>query len=184
MRLGCSRSRGRQRRGLEVHAPGRLPRAANWQAEAEHLGSVLPAGPVTVLGASKMAARRRYGWPCLRLVSRLLPAWPATAADPVMDAHARQHLAALGADAQTIRLLLAGATLRGVTDTELTSLTMSAALVPAVPPNCANQRCTVDALPRLLPCARELPGCPESVSAAFSAHKDEFLDNVAAFTKS
>lgn len=173
---------GLRRGGFEMHAPGWLTRACSWQAEANHLGSILPAGRVTVLaGSNGCSAAVRLALAFPGRVSRLLLAWPATAADPVMDAHARQHLASLDASPQTIRCLLAGPTLRGVSDPELVSLTVPAALVPAVPPGRAHQRSTLDALLHLLPCARELPGCPEPLSPAFSAHKTEFLHNVTAF---
>jgi pimeloyl-ACP methyl ester carboxylesterase len=173
---------GLRNRGFEVHAPGRLGRAGSWQAEADHLASMLPAGPITVLaGSNGCSAAVRLALTYPARVNRLLLGWPATAADPILDAHARQHLARLGASAQTIRCLLAGATLRGISDAELASLTMPAALVPALPAGRAHQRPTVDALLRLLPGARELPGCPEPVSPAFAAHKNQFLHNVSAF---
>lgn len=176
---------GLRRGGLAVHAPDRLSRAGRWRDEVNHLAAILPAGQVAVLaGSNGCSAAVRLALDLPARVSRLLLGWPATAGDPVVDARACQHLAGLGASPQTIRCLLTGPTLRGVTDAELASLTVPTALVPAVPANPLHQRSTVDALLRLLPRARELPGCPEPVSPAFSAHLDEFLRNVTAFVTS
>jgi len=176
---------GLRHSGFEVFAPARPRRAGSWQAEADHLASMLPAGPIAVLaGSNGCSAAVRLALTCPARVNRLLLGWPATAADPVLDAQARQHLAGLGASPQAIGRLLAGPTLRGVSDAELALLTMPAGLIPALPASRAHQRATVDALLRLLPHARELPGCPEPVSPAFAAHKSQFLHDVTAFATS
>jgi len=116
-------------------------------------------------------------------VARLLLAWPATC-DPTLDAHKRHRLLELGASSQTATGLLAGDTVRGVSDDALRTLTMPVGLLPSSPENRSHQRRTVDELHRLLPDAEELPGCPEPPSPAFPPHLDTFIENVARFTRS
>lgn len=173
---------GLLRRGFEVLTPERLPRAPDWTAEAAHLAAALPARPVTVLAGSNgcsAAARLAADFP--GTVSRLLLAWPATAGDPAIDERDRARLAGLGASAPVIGALLAGQTLRGLTDGELSTLAMPAGVLPSLPDNPVHQRHTADALLRLLPGATRLPGCPEAPRPEFPPHLDQLLDAVAAF---
>lgn len=172
-----------QGRGFEVLAPRRLHRPPDWKTEASHLASGLQSPPLTVIAGSNgcsAAARLALDFP--GAVAGLLLAWPVTAGDPAVDAHDRARLAMLGASPEVIKTLLAGQTLRGVTDTELASLTMPAGVLPSVPGNPFHQRHTVDALLRLLPQAEELPGCPEPPRPEFPAHLESFLSTVVTFT--
>jgi hypothetical protein len=173
---------GLARHGFEVLAPSRPHRAPGWAAEARHLAPAAPGRPVTVLAGSNgcsAAARLALDFP--GTVARLLLAWPATASDPATDAAARAHLAGLGASATVIDALLAGQTLRGLTDTELATLTMPVGVLPSEPASQFHKRHTVDALLRLLPQAEELPGCPEPPRPDFPPHLATFLGTVAAF---
>lgn len=138
--------------GVEVLAPDRLPRPDSWAAEVEHLLRVLPEAPATVVaGSNGCSVAARLAIEHVRRVERLVLAWPATAGDPTVDEWSRQHGVPEG--------MLAGETLRGVTDAELTSLRVPVAVVPA--DNLFHQRLTSDALLRTLPGAVELPACPE-----------------------
>ncbi|MGW7260207.1 hypothetical protein [Streptomyces sp. NPDC054834] len=69
---------------------------------------------------------------------------------------------------------LDGQTVRGVSDSELSALTMPIGVLPAVPENPSHQRHTVDTLRQLLPHSEELEGCPEPPLPAFAAHLDRF----------
>jgi hypothetical protein len=89
--------------------------------------------------------------------------------------------AGLGAPPTVIDALLAGGTLRGLTDAELATLTMPVGVLPSSPSNPPHQRQTVDALLRLLPQAEELPGCPEPPRPEFPPHLSTFLRAVTAF---
>ncbi len=174
---------GLRHRGLRVLAPDRLPRAPDWQAEADHLAAALPAGPAAVVAASNgCSAAVRLALTLPAQVALLVLAWPATAGDPACDASVRHRLARQGATAETIDALLAGRTLRGMTDPEIATLGMPAAVLPSAPANPAHQRRTADALLRLIPRVRELPGCPEPPSPAFAPHRERFLDAIADFT--
>ncbi len=174
---------GLRRRGLPVLAPDRLRQAQGWRAEAAHLASFLPSGPVAVVAASNgCSAAARLALTLPAQVARLVLAWPATAGDPAGDASVRRRLARQDATAEPIDALLGGRTLRGLTDPELATLAMPAAVLPSVPANPAHQRRTVDALLQLLPRAQELPGCPEPPSPAFPLHRERFLDTIAGFT--
>ncbi|MGW2786444.1 alpha/beta fold hydrolase [Streptomyces populi] len=173
-------SGGLERKGLTVLAPNRLRRPSSWDAEVEHLAPDLPGPPVSVVAGSNgcsVAVRLALAFP--DRIERLLLAWPATAGDPAVDSRTHIRLTGLGASDQIIRALLAGHTLRGVTDTELATLKMPISVIPSVPENPFHQRQTVDALRRLLPDSDELPGCPEPPHPDFRPHGDQLLDSVA-----
>ena len=170
--------------GFEVLAPTRLHQAPDWAAEAGHLAPAAPGRPVTVLaGSNGCSAAVRLALDFPGTVARLILAWPATAGDPVIDAATRAHLTGLGASPAVTDALLAGPTLRGVTDEELAALTPPVGVLPPRPASRFHQRHTVDALLRLLPRAEELPGCPEPPHPDFAPHLATFLDAVAAFAR-
>jgi pimeloyl-ACP methyl ester carboxylesterase len=178
-------ARGLQERGIEVVAPDRPRRAPNWQGEVEHLRAVLPDGAVTVIGGSNgcsVAARLALAVP--ERIDGLLFAWPATAGDSDVDAQTRRDLSDLGAAPAVIDALLAGETLRGVGDAELSSITTRVAVLPSIAENRAHQRRTVDDLLRLLPHATELPGCPEPPRPDFPPHRASFVDAAVEFALS
>ena len=173
---------GLERRGFDVFAPDRRYQAPDWTAEASHLAQAIPDAPVTVLAGSNgcsAAARLAVDFP--GSVTRLLLAWPAAAGDTDIDNWERGHLAGLGATPEVIEALLAGQTLRGLTDAELTSLTLPVGVLRSVPANRFHQWQTADALLRLLPQVTELPGCPESPRPEFPSCLEPFLDTVASF---
>ena len=145
---------GLRDRGLDVVAPDRLRAAPTWAAEVDHVLPTLPSEPIVLVGGSNgCSVAVRLVLAQAQTVVGLVLAWPATAGDPSLDVALRERL---GGDE-----LLAGDTLRGVSDTELAGLAMPVAVVPSAPPNRVHQRGTVDALLKLIPSARELPGCPE-----------------------
>jgi pimeloyl-ACP methyl ester carboxylesterase len=173
---------GLEKRGFDVLAPDRQHQAPDWAAEARHLASALPGRPVTVLAGSNgcsAAARLALDFP--GAVAALLLAWPATAQDPAVDAHERHRLAELGASEKVIRSLLAGQTLRGLTDEKLAGLPMPVGVVPSAIANAFHQRRVVDGLLKLVPGAVELPGCPESPRPEFPPYLESFVTAVAAF---
>src|SRR5262249_3509651 len=86
--------------------------------------------------------------------------------------------------------LLAGETLRGVTDADLTGLSdagddgdraIRVAVLPSVPENPAHQRKTVDALLRSIRGSHELAGCPEPPMPGFPPHLDHLARTIAEF---
>jgi hypothetical protein len=101
--------------------------------------------------------------------------------DAAIDTEERAHLMRLVATPEVIEALLAGQTLRGLTDAELASLTLPVGVLRSAPANPFHQQHTADALLRLLPQAAELPGCPESPRSEFPPYLEPFLDAVAAF---
>jgi pimeloyl-ACP methyl ester carboxylesterase len=173
---------GLEKFGFEVLAPDRSPLPRHWSQEVEHLAPLLPARPVTLVGASNgcsVAARLALAYP--DSIDRLLLAWPATAGDPAVDRRTEQGMRRRGADDAVIRELLTGETLRGLTDEGFAALGIAVAILPSVPENPIHQRCTVDALLNLLPGSRELPGCPEPPNPTFRPHLDELVGAIAAF---
>jgi len=171
-----------RRRGIEVLAPDRPPRASSWAAEVEQLSAVLPDGRVTVVaGSNGCSAAVRLTFALPDRIERLLLAWPATAGDPRVDARTRQGLTEIGATPHVVDALLAGDTLRGVTDEELAGIATRVGVLPAVPENPFHQRRTVDALLRTIPGAVELPGCPEPPRPEFAPVSSSFINTVVAF---
>ena len=181
--------------GLEVLAPDRPRRASGWGIEVAALGELLAnhGQPVSIVGASNgctTAVLLALGFP--DLVDRLLLAWPATGGDAEVDARTRSSLIERGCAPDVADGLLAGETLRGVTDADLAKLSNGAAdqmvdgrirvaVLPSVPENPAHQRKTVDALLRSIRGSRELAGCPEPPTPGFPPHLDHVVRTIAEF---
>ncbi len=169
-------SAGLMAAGFRVSAPDRPRRPASWPTEARQLAGLLPDRPAVIIaGSNGCSAAARLAVDAPDRVHRLVLAWPATAGDPGVDARTRQRLSELGASEQVIDGLLAGGTLRGVTDTELAALTLPVAILPSVPENPQHQRRTVAALLRLLPHAEILAGFPEPPRPEFAGHRDRLV---------
>lgn len=172
---------GLRARGIETLAPTRRRRAPDWRAEVDHLAGLLPATPLAVLAGSNgcsVAVRLALDLP--GRVERLLLAWPATAGDPAVDSRIR---ADLGAPPVVVGALLAGGTLRGVSDEELASIDVPIGVLPSVPDNPFHQRYTVDRLRLLRPDAVALAGCPEPPRPDFAPHLESFLAAVDTFLR-
>ncbi|MEV0800597.1 hypothetical protein AB0I34_23095 [Kribbella sp. NPDC050281] len=176
--------------GVTVLAPDRLKRPSGWDAEVTALGERLrnlrlPPGDsgLTIVGASNgcpVAARLAMEHP--DLVERLLLAWPATGGDAAVDARTRAGLIEFGCPPEVVDGLLAGETLRGVTDAELTGLArIPVAVLPSVPENPSHQRKTVDALLRLIQGSRELAGSAEPPLPTFPPYLDQLVRTIVEF---
>jgi pimeloyl-ACP methyl ester carboxylesterase len=184
---------GLERARLSVVAPDRLRRPVNWGEEVSAFGRVLTgeAEPVTLVGASNgcsVAVLLAMEYP--EAVGRLLLAWPATGDDVEGNARARAGMIERGASGAVADGLLAGATLRGVSDAQLVSLGeyrgpwrpgLPVGVLPSVPENPSHQRKTVDALLRLMPSAVELPGSPEPPRPDFGPYRDRLVATLVAF---
>lgn len=167
---------GLESAGLRVYAPDRPRHPPSWPVEARLIAPFLPDGPLVLVGGSNgcsLAIRIATDSP--DRIERLILAWPATAGDPDVDARTSSALAELGASVETIDMLLAGSTLRGVADAELRTLNRPVGLIPSIPENPTHQRRTVDRLLRLLPDATELPGSPEPPHPDFDRHRDRLI---------
>lgn len=177
--------------GFAVVAPNRLRRASNWADEARHIATAMASGsstacdaPAMVVGGSfgcAVAVRLALDFP--GLVRRLLLAWPACVGDQFVAIRARADLARLGARPGVLDALLGSGTLPSATDAELGTLAIPVGVLPAVPPNPVHPRGAAAALLRLLPSAKELPGCPEAPRPEFGAHLESFLATVGAFAE-
>ncbi|HEY4021053.1 MAG TPA: alpha/beta hydrolase [Pseudonocardiaceae bacterium] len=174
---------GLAERGQHVLAPDRPYRAPSWSVEAQALSDEVPeAGSVRVLaGSNGCSAAVRFALAEPGRVDALILAWPPTAGDPEVDQRQRQAFAELGATDAVIDDLLAGETLRGVTDAELAAISARTAIVPSDVDGRAHPLRTVDALCRLIPSAVRLPPCPESPRPEFPAHRNDFLDAIVDF---
>lgn len=184
---------GLEAAGVSVLAPDRARRPVGWAQEVAEFGRLLTGleAPVTVVGASNACTiavllALEYS----DAVGRLLLAWPATGDDPEGRARARAGLLERGASGAVADGLLAGETLRGVSDGQLVSLGeyrgpwrpgLPVGVLPSVPENSSHQRKTVDALLRLMPSAVELPGCPEPPRPDFGPRLERFVATVGRF---
>lgn len=191
---------GLERRGFTVIAPDRLRRAADWTAEARHIADAVgltgrnglgassgtgAARGLTVVGGSfgcSAAVRLALDFP--GTAGRLVLAWPASLGDQFTTIRIRAGLSRQGARGPVLDALLGAGTLPGTTDTDLGTLDIPVAIVPALPPDPLHPRSAVDALLRLLPSAAELPGCPEAPRPEFSVDREAFLDAVTNFARS
>lgn len=170
---------GLRDRGFDVLAPDRLPLPLSWDDEVSQLAPLLPDGPVAVVAGSNgctVAIRLALAYP--ERIATLLLAWPAVAGDTKVDRWQRGEMTRQGASAATIGGLLAGETLRGVTDAELGALRPPVAVMPPPADNPFHKVRTFETLLRLIPGARPLPGFPETPRPEFAPHLAAFLDAV------
>jgi pimeloyl-ACP methyl ester carboxylesterase len=173
---------GLRDRGFGVVAPDRLPRPASWEADVDHVLTGLPEEPVVVVGGSNgcsVAALLTLRRP--ESIRALVLAWPATTGDATADARTREGLRVAGATVSTVDTLLAGETLRGVSDAELAGLALPVGVLPSVPDNPFHRRGTADAVLSLVTGAVELIGCPEPPRPEFAGHLPGFLASVGRF---
>jgi pimeloyl-ACP methyl ester carboxylesterase len=165
-----------------VLAPDRLRRPPDWEADVACLAPLLPDGPVAVVAGSNgctVAIRLALAYP--ERIATLLLAWPAVAGDAKVDQWQRGGMTRQGASAATIGGLLAGETLRGVTDAELGGLRLPVAVMPPPADNPFHKVRTFETLLRLIPGARPLPGFPETPRPEFAPQLTAFLDAVTGF---
>lgn len=174
---------GLAERGLHVLAPARPYRAPSWAEEAQALADEVPrADSVSVLaGSNGCSAAVRFALAEPGRVDALILAWPPVAGDPEVDEWQRQTFLDGGATDAVIEDLLAGETLRGVTDAELATLRMRTAIMPSSVDGRIHPHRTADALCERIPGAVRLRACPESPRPTFPAHRNEFLDAVTEF---
>ncbi|MET0388627.1 MAG: hypothetical protein ABW321_21830 [Polyangiales bacterium] len=143
---------------------------------------MLPPGATTIVsGSNGCSVAVRYALLRPERVKRLVLAWPATAGDPEVDADIRGRLQQLGAESTTIDRLLAGGTLRGVSDAELRGLSIDVAVLPAAPEDRFHQHKTSRRLCEVLTRGTELPGSPVPMARDFSLHLPSFIDAIEQF---
>ena len=106
-------------RGARVIAPDRPPRPRAWRDEVGHLAAALRGSVCVVAGSNGCSVGVLLALAHPELVDGLVLAWPATAGDVDVDAWTRSWLAEGGADASVADALLAGETVRGVSDAEV-----------------------------------------------------------------
>ena len=156
--------------GHVVLAPDRSTVPRSWVHAASALAALTAAlshRPVTVVaGSNGVSVGLRLALDHPGLVARLVLAWPATAGDDQVDV-------TIPPEAHH---LLAGETIRGVTDDELRSIAVPVAVVPALVDHPIHQHATVTRLTELLPAATVIePGFPESPRPDFASHLDAFV---------
>jgi len=155
--------------GFDVAAPDRDTRPPSWPAAADALAGELSARTTVVAGSNAASVAVRLAIQHRRLVDRLVLLWPATCGDPLVDSAAPPD----------VSHLLAGETLRGVTDGELAMLDVPTAVMASDPPDRVHAEHTVNRIVELMPRATRVPaGFPESPRPEFEQVRDSFLEAV------
>jgi pimeloyl-ACP methyl ester carboxylesterase len=171
--------------GFKVLAPDRVKGPRSWVEEASHLANEIDTiGSAHILAASNgcsTAARMAIATP--NRVRSLLFCWPATAGDPQVDAFTRRNLVESGCSPQGAEALLSGGVLRGVTDAELSALTMPVGIMASDPPDLFHQRVTVDRLLLTIPNALELGSFPPPFAPGFPQALPNFCRAIERFIR-
>ena len=160
--------------GFLVVAPDRDTTPSSWGAAADAIAAGLRASTSVVAGSNGVSVAVRLALQQRSLVDRLLLLWPATCGDSLVDATAPA----------AASHLLAGDTLRGVTDDELVGLDVPVAVMAADPANRFHAHQTVDRLLDVIPrAARISAGFPESPRPEFHAVCDAFIATIVPFLR-
>lgn len=175
-------------RGADPVVVDRLASPRTWFEEADHLAAALagrlPGPAVVIAGSNGCSAALRLAIDRPDLVEAVALCWPVTV-DPADDAGPLVAHIADQRGPEVAAALLAGETVRGVTDDELRGLTTPAAVLAPNPENAVHRRSTADRLRSLLtdrsPAsgAAELTAMPEPPMPGFLA--DRFAETVVAW---
>lgn len=167
-------------------APQRPAQPRSWDEEAEALlAAIDDAGfeQVALVAASNgCSAATRLAVTYPDRVARLMLAWPATPGDSVVDEVMRVIITD-EADSTAADALLAGDTLRGVSDVELSTLTMPVVVYPPLIENQAHQRRTLMSILSTVPGSFMAGGGPDPTDADFSEHLAAFVNMVVEFSR-
>lgn len=160
--------------GLLVLAPDRDTTPSSWGAAADAIAIGLRVSTSVVAGSNGVSVAVRLALQHRPMVDRLLLLWPATCGDLEVDA-------AVPAAASH---LLAGDTLRGVTDDELVGLDVPVAVMVSDPANRVHAQQTVDRLLELIPQATRIrAGFPESPRPDFDGVCGAFITTVVPYLR-
>jgi len=173
---------GLQSAGCRVTAIDRIRHPLTWAQDAAALAAAISehgvVGATVVAGSNGCSAAVRLALDHPRVVARLVLCWPATAGDRRVDRISRAAITD-GAGEEVAEGLLAGDTLRGISDNELQALRIPVAVVPSEPENPHHQASTVVALARLLPNVTVTDGYPESPRPEFPPLCADFVTTLA-----
>jgi hypothetical protein len=152
--------------GWAVVAPNRNTTPSSWNAAAAEMAEFIEEPSIVVAGSNGVSVALRIAIDRPRLVSRLVLLWPATAGDSVVD----QEVPPIAAH------LLAGDTVRGITDAELGDLRVPVAVMASESANRIHQHRTVERLVELIPGAIRIDeSFPESPRTDFIGRLDAFV---------
>jgi len=160
---------GLRAEGFTVVAPDRNTAPASWGLAAAAMSRRATVPCSVVAGSNGVSVAVRMAIDVPSTVDRLVLLWPATARDGRVDALAPE----------SVRHLLAGETLRGATDDELTTISVPTVIVASEPPNLAHAGETAERLATLIRPASLLPiRFPESPRPGFPGRCRELLDAI------
>jgi pimeloyl-ACP methyl ester carboxylesterase len=151
--------------GWIVVAPDRNTTPSSWSNAAAEIAQFVGEACTVVAASNGVSVALRMAIDQPRLVARLALLWPATAGDDAVDQMVPWSAAHL----------LAGDTVRGLSDAELAGIMVPVAVMATDVPNMFHQYRTVDRLVDLMPLAVRLDErFPESPSPDFIGRLDEF----------
>jgi pimeloyl-ACP methyl ester carboxylesterase len=152
--------------GARVIAPDRNTTPSTWTEAANEMAAFIREPAVVIAGSNGASVALRLAIDRPELVSKLVLLWPATAGDRIVD----------DALPSTVAHLLAGDTVRGVTDDELQSIRIPVAVMATDPENQVHQYRTVDRLVELIPGAiRITERFPEAPHPDYASRQDHFI---------
>jgi pimeloyl-ACP methyl ester carboxylesterase len=152
--------------GFVVVAPDRPTTPTSWSAAASDVAAHVREPSSVVAGSNGVTVAVRLALEHPSVVDRLVLLWPATAGDVELDARVPE----------PGRHLLAGETLRGVTDHELRGLAVPAAVMAADPPNAFHALATAERVVELVPRGSRIPAdFPESPRPEFARRCADFV---------
>ncbi len=163
---------------VSYEARDRPDAPADWIDEADALVEIIESKgweQVAIVAASNgCSAALRLAVDRPDLVGRLVLAWPATAGDVVSDTLARAQIDELGPDGAA-DALLAGETVRGLTDAEIASIGVDTVIWPSVPENQFHQATTVTSLVGLLRRPLLMGGSPDPTHTSFEGFREALV---------
>ncbi len=152
--------------GWKVVAPDRNTTPTSWSSAAAEMAELVAEASTVVAGSNGVSVALRLAIDRPELVSRLVLLWPATAGDDAVD---RMVPSSAGH-------LLAGETVRGVSDAELGCIEVPVALMATDVTNPFHRYRTVDRLMGLIALAVCLDErFPESPRPEFAGRLDAFM---------
>ena len=152
--------------GWHVTAPDRNTTPDSWARAAQEMARLLTERSTVVAASNGVSVGLRLAVDYPNLVHRLVLLWPATASDPVVD----QRIPSSAAH------LLAGETVRGLSDHELSALSIPVAVMASRPENPIHQHRTVDRLADTIPDATVIERAfPEAPHPDFAGSLGRFI---------
>lgn len=157
--------------GWHVTAPDRNTTPDSWAHAAQEMARLITVRSTVVAASNGVSVGLRLAVDYPNLVHRLVLLWPATASDPEVDRRVPSSAAHL----------LAGETVRGLSDDELSTVSVPVAVMASRPENPIHQHLTVDRLADTIPDTTVIERAfPEAPHPDFAGSLDRFIATLVA----